>query len=152
MQAPSTGVLKHLRGLALWKSTNTFNKGKARCLNYYGLIFSLSIASASLSSDICNFTIRCNLRLIKMGSIEKLNRNIAGSTIYQWWCEADVSDFYQILNGLVESAYMSQRIIICKIKNLFRFQFFYFFLVRQRSHSNLLALTHQNLQPSFYPC
>ena len=44
-----------------------------------------------------------------MDSIEKLNRDIAGLSIYQWWCEADVSDFYQILNGLVESTYMSQR-------------------------------------------
>ena len=115
-------------------------------------IFSLSISSATLSSDICNFTIRCNLRLIKMGSIEKLNRIITGLSIYQWWCEADISDFYQILNGLTESTYISQRIINCKIKSLFRFQFFYFFLVRQRYHSNLLASTHQNLQPSFYPC
>ena len=39
------------------KLTNTFNKGKARCLNYYGLIFSLYIASAALLSDVYNFTI-----------------------------------------------------------------------------------------------
>ena len=152
MQAPFTGILKHLRDLAPWKSTFTFNKGKARCMNYYGLIFSISISSATLSSDVCNFTIRLKLTLIKMGSIEKFNRNINTSSIFQWWSEADVSDFYQILNGLVESTYVSWRKTYCKIKNLFRFQFFYFFLVRQRYHSNLRALTHQNLQPSFYPC
>ena len=40
------------------KLTNTFNKGKARCLNYYGLYF-LYIASAALLSDVYNFTITC---------------------------------------------------------------------------------------------